>query len=170
MLSDKELVGWLTEHEAYLYAVARGAFHDSNYEPSYDDTREVVADAMYRMWRYSGSFTPQEGHRDPLKAWAALITRRMVWGFLQNLTKKPVPIPFDYDQHITGPEPAYIQRETANRYLTYLSSIQQTAVVMQFQGYDHNEIAEHLGVTWADVKSILSNARRKAWRREAKEQ
>lgn len=169
MLSDKELSAWLAEHEMYLYAVARGAFSDTNYEPSYDDTREIVAEAMYRMWRYSGSFTPKEGHSDPLKAWAALVTRRAVWTFLKNLTRKPSPLPLDYDAHITGPEPAYIQRETANRYLSYLSEIQQKVVLMQFVGYDYNEIATHLNVTWADVKSILSNARRKTWRREAKE-
>lgn len=169
MLSNKELSAWLAEHEMYLYAVARGAFSDTDYTPSYDDIREVVADSMYRLWYYAESFTPQPNHRDPLKAWAALVTRRVVWTFLKNLTRKPIALPLDYDAHITGPEPVYIQRETANRYLAHLSSVQQTAVVMQFQGYDYNEIATQLNVTWADVKSILSNARRKSWRLEAKE-
>lgn len=169
MLPDKELADWLRDHEMYLYAVARGVFRDTNYEPSYDDVREVVADAMYRLYIYRASFTPKPDHKDPLKAWASLVVRRVCWSFLQNLTRKPEPIPLDYDAHITGPEPTYIQRETARRYLSYLSAIQQTAVLMQFQGYDYDEIARHLNVTWADVKSILSSARRKAWRREAKE-
>jgi RNA polymerase sigma factor (sigma-70 family) len=163
--SQTEVEAWLQEHAPFFFAVARNWFRAKFLDYEYSDVEDVATEAMEKVWLYWQTFKDRPNHPHPWDTWCAVVTRNCCRRYVGR-AQYASPLP---EYRLAGHQPVEALVITRDRIATALQRMtprQRAVIIMGFYGYDTQEIASELGLTDAEVRSILSSARKKSVRYE----